>query len=118
MSAIDTYRTIQRMDGLVDLVSQHNLEHYAQRICTGLLKEGFDVQDIMDFFNHHLSLIAKQVDEDLKVGNDGTMDDNPLKSFVESIAYWMQGDQVYDVKKEANQKILEARNLLETLDKK
>lgn len=42
---------------------------------------------------------------------------NDLVAFVSSIAWWMQGDQKYDVEAEVNSKILEARKLEERLKK-
>lgn len=34
-----------------------------------------------------------------------------MKEFISSIAWWMQGDKHYDVKKEVDSKIMEARSL-------
>jgi uncharacterized protein YktA (UPF0223 family) len=58
-------QALERMNGLVSTENMMLLEVPSISLTLELLKEGFEVEDVLDFFNHHLKITANKVHEEM-----------------------------------------------------
>lgn len=47
-----TAEQLDRMEGLTNIAAQESIETAADKIYTDLIEDGFDREDILEYFNH------------------------------------------------------------------